>query len=276
MSEPRFEIGAARAEPPESGARWFAVRNGELLVRPDAAGSKALPTTAELGVHAAAGAHYVGRCDGVDYWATAYEGDEAAFSFAPLRPLHAALGDPLWVGAGRAVQLVEWAATHRYCGRCGTPTAPVPGERAMGCPECGLHSYPRLSPAVIMVVHRGDEMLLARGARFGMPIYSALAGFVEPGESLEDAVAREVKEEVGVDVHDIRYFASQPWPFPNSLMIGFYAAYRDGEIDIDPLEIIDAQWYRPDALPHVPGPPSIAGQLIDGFVRALRSGATPR
>ena len=137
----------------------------------------------------------------------------------------------------------------------------------MGCAVCGLQQYPRVAPAVIMIVHRGDEMLLAQGARFPMKVYSALAGFVEPGESLEQAVRREVREEVGVTVGAVDYFDSQSWPFPNSLMVGFYAAYESGDLVLDPVEILDAAWFRSYDFPNLGGgPPSIARLLIDNFV----------
>ncbi len=132
--------------------------------------------------------------------------------------------------AGRAVQIVEWDETHRFCGRCGGPTERVPGERARLCTTCGHSAYPRIAPAVIVRVTRGDALLLARGRRWTEPIYSLVAGFVDPGESLEETVAREVREEVGIEVGDIRYFASQPWPFPHSLMLGFEAEHAGGEI----------------------------------------------
>jgi len=171
-----------------------------------------------------------------------------------------------WLVAGRAVQLVDWARSHRFCGRCGTPTQPQPNERAMKCPACGLLAFPRLAPAMITLVTRGDEALLARGVQFRAPLYSCLAGFVEPGESLEGAVVREVREEVGVEVGNVRYWGSQPWPFPHSLMIGFTAEWQSGEIDIDPTEIVDAQWFHRDALPNVPPRISIARRLIDAWV----------
>lgn len=173
-----------------------------------------------------------------------------------------------WLIAGRAVQLVEWARTHRHCGRCGTPTVAQDHERAMKCPACGLLAFPRLAPAMITLVTRGDEALLARGVQFRGPMYSCLAGFVEPGESLEDAVVREVREEVGVEVGDVRYWGSQPWPFPHSLMVGFTAEWVSGEIDIDPTEIVDARWFRRDELPNIPPRISIARKLIDAWVEA--------
>ena len=152
------------------------------------------------------------------------------YLFVPLRALHPMVEASDWPLAGRAVQIVEWSRTHRFCGRCGNPTEQASGERAMRCPVCGLLSFPRLSPAVIMVVHRGDEVLLAHGRAFPSPMYSALAGFVEPGETIEDCVRREVKEEVGVEVGALTYFASQSWSFPHSLMIAYTAEYTGGEL----------------------------------------------
>ncbi|MFV0308312.1 MAG: NAD(+) diphosphatase [Desertimonas sp.] len=188
--------------------------------------------------------------------------------------LHAFAGrapEPEWLAAGRAVQLVEWARTHRFCGRCATPTEPAPGERAMRCPACGLLAFPRLAPAMITLVTRGDdgpdqEALLARGVQWKVPMFSCLAGFVEPGESLEGAVAREVREEVGIDVTDVTYRGSQPWPFPHSLMIGFRARYGGGELVLDETEIAEAAWYRRDELPMIPPGISIARSLIDAWL----------
>ena len=171
-----------------------------------------------------------------------------------------------WMIAGRAVQIAEWQRTHRFCGRCATPTVAQPHERSMKCPSCGLLAYPRLAPAMITLVTRGDEALLARGVQFRVPMYSCLAGFVEPGESLEEAVVREVREEVGVEVGSVRYVSSQPWPFPHSLMIGFHAEWESGDIVCDPTEILDAQWFTRDALPDIPPRISIARKLIDGWV----------
>ena len=176
-----------------------------------------------------------------------------------------------WAIAGRAVQLAEWGRTHRFCGRCGTPTVASAGDRSMTCPECKLLAYPRLAPAMITLVTRGEpgpdqEALLARGVTFRAPMYSCLAGFVEPGESLEQSVIREVREEVGIDITNVSYRGSQPWPFPHSLMIGFRAEYAGGDIVCDPTEIVDAQWYRRDALPNIPPRISIARKLIDEWL----------
>jgi NAD+ diphosphatase len=144
------------------------------------------------------------------------------------------------------------------------------GQRAKQCPQCKLVNYPRLSPSIIVAVRRGNELLLARSPRFPAGMYSVLAGFVEPGETLEQAVEREVQEEVGLTVKNICYFGSQPWPFPNSLMIGYRAEYAGGEIQIDRVEIEDAGWYTAEHLPAIPSRISIARQLIEAFIRTTQ------
>ena len=193
------------------------------------------------------------------------EGDDDATEFVDLRMLWGSVDEATWMVAGRAVQLVEWQRTHRFCGRCGAATVDAPGERATKCPDCGLLAYPRLAPAVIMLVERDDgRALLARNANFPAGMFSCLAGFVEPGETLEHAVRREVMEEVGLAVGDVEFRGSQPWPFPHQVMIGFGAQYLSGEIEIDGQEIVEAQWFTPDDTPNFPtGGMSIAGRLID-------------
>jgi NAD+ diphosphatase len=190
--------------------------------------------------------------------------DDGATEFVDLRMLWGSVDEPTWMVAGRAVQLVEWQRTHRFCGRCGVPTEEAPGERARRCPSCGLLAYPRLAPAVIMRVERDDgRALLARNAMFPPGIFSCLSGFVEPGETLEHAVCREVREEVGVEVGDVEFRGSQPWPFPHQLMVGFGAHYRSGEIVLDEREIAEAAWFTPEEAPVFPTNMSIAGRLID-------------
>ena len=218
---------------------------------------------------AAGGGLYLGSVGGSHYWAVDVDGDgipDGLWS-APLMGLYGRVDETVWTLAGRAVQLVEWERTHRFCGRCATPTEPARGERAKRCPSCGLLCFPRLAPAVITLIERDDgAALLARGKTFPIPMYSCLAGFVEPGETLEHAVSREVREEVGVEVTDVVYAASQPWPFPHSLMIGFTARWKSGDIVIDPNEIVDAQWFTVDDLPPIPPGMSIARRLIDGWI----------
>ena len=218
--------------------------------------------------------HVVGVVEGEAWWAIDVPAEAEDPSYGAALDLYSYFGRSSpgeWLAAGRAVQLVEWARTHKFCGRCGTATEPSPGERAMGCPSCGLIAYPRVAPAMITLVTRGDpgpdqEALLARGTNFPMPMYSCLAGFVEPGEDLEGAVVREVAEEVGVQVGNVRYQSSQPWPFPHSLMIGFRADYIEGDLVLQESEIVDANWYRKDDLPTIPPGISIARQLIDSWV----------
>jgi len=218
-------------------------------------------------------AHFIGIVDGHGWWAVDVPRDtDPSYGAAlDLRNFYGSAPEHEWLAAGRAVQIVEWARTHRFCGRCGELTELAVNERAMRCPRCSLLSFPRLSPAMITLVTRGDPgpdqlALLARGVRFPTPMYSCLAGFVEPGESLEDAVRREVHEEVGITVTEPSYFGSQPWPFPNSLMVGFRARYESGEIVCDPTEIVDAGWYRREDVPMIPPGISIARKLIDGWL----------
>ena len=211
---------------------------------------------------------FLGTLDSYPCYAAEFtEGDLDTdnFKFKDLRALFGLLEEDLiWI-AGRANQLVDWSRMHQYCGACGHRTADKTDERAKICPRCHAVNYPRLSPAVIVAVLKDNQILLARNKRFKLPFYSVLAGFVEPGETLEECVQREIHEEVGIMVKNIRYFGSQPWPFPNSLMIAFVADYADGEIKIDGSEIIDAAWFSKDKLPKIPPKISIARQLIDYF-----------
>jgi NAD+ diphosphatase len=255
--------------PPERRERelWFAVVGSRVIAVADSEGKAAgFPGTPPV---PAGEPHYLGALD--DAHCFAYEVDTeleapAGHAVTDLRALWSRVPEELWAVAGKAVQIVDWDRTHRYCGQCGTLTERVDADRSRRCPACNLSAYPRLAPAVIAVVERGDELLLAHGTRFPAPFYSALAGFVEPGESLEGAVVREIREEVGIEVDDVRYFGSQPWPFPHSLMIGFHARWAGGEIRIDPEEIADAQFFAKDDLPLIPPPMSIARSLIDAAV----------
>lgn len=217
--------------------------------------------------------HFLGMHGDQAVWAIDVpHGDDPSYGAAlDLYSYYGRSSEVEWAIAGRAVQIAEWARTHRFCGRCGTPTEASTSDRSMRCPACGLVAYPRLAPAMITLVTRGEpgphqEALLARGVQFRAPMYSCLAGFVEPGESLEQAVVREVREEVGVEVGNVRYHSSQPWPFPHSLMIGFLADWISGDIAIDPTEIVDAQWFRRDELPAIPPRISIARKLIDAWL----------
>ena len=245
----------------------FAFRGNELLIR-DA--DSALPDPATLaGVPMSAEAtHPVGLWDGRYCRAAWLPRDAAApegHAFKGLRSLFGRFDEPTLAVAGRAFQVAEWARTHQFCGACGERMARAPGERAMKCAACGHLAYPRISPAMMVLVKRGREILLARN--IAVPAggrMSALAGFLEPGESIEDAVHREVREEVGLEVKDLRYFASQSWPYPHSLMIAFTAEYAGGHLRLDPAEIADARWFGPgDKLPELSPGQSISRALID-------------
>jgi NAD+ diphosphatase len=261
----RFVPGITPMAEPAADDLYLGVHRGRLLV---VEGEPArVPTFAEAALGGSP--HYLGAYDGTPCWAISHAEEPelpTGMAFSPLRPLHALVEDDFFPVAGRGVQIAEWHDTHRVCGRCGMQTEDSPGERAKRCPECGLLAYPRVAPAVIVRVTRGDEILLAHGRRFPEPIYSILAGFVDPGESLEECVVREIGEEVGIRVGDVRYWGSQSWPFPHSLMLGFTAEHAEGEIDPDPEEIADAQWFTRDALPRIPDGISIARRLIDDWL----------
>ncbi|MFN0095890.1 MAG: NAD(+) diphosphatase [Dehalococcoidia bacterium] len=258
---------------PEHDAVWFVVRRSEILVIDTPDGPR-LPSGRRAAPIAGRTSHVLGTLRGSVAWGIDAEDEDApdGHRWMPLRGLFGQIDEVDWVVAGRAEQIVAWDRTHRFCGRCGTPTESHQAERSRVCPRCKLLAYPRLSPATITLVERGDEVLLAHGRQFPGRFYSTIAGFVEPGENLEQCVIREVEEETGITVTDVKYFGSQPWPFPNSLMLGFTAKYASGDISIQESEIVDAGWFRPDNLPPCPrGGMSIAGWLIEDWLR--RSGA---
>ena len=270
MTPPPGERGAAR---------WFIVQGDKMVLRQEGeeAALPMAPDAAGLGIEPVRSL-YLGYLEAGDsQQVDCYAAELAADAPLPegmiaegLRPLYPQLGDMLFGVAGRAVQILAWDRTHLYCGQCGTPTEDAGHERAKHCPSCGLVAYPRLSPAIIIAVVRrteeGNRLLLARNHRFAPGRYSVVAGYVEPGESLEECAYREVCEEVGIRIKNMRYFGSQPWPFPNSLMIGFTAEYDGGEITLEESEIADAGWFAADALPGLPPKMTIARQLIDWFV----------
>jgi NAD+ diphosphatase len=260
--------------PPAMSARprWFLVHQAGLVVRAEDSGFTlpALSDVVDLGFDPKA-AQYVGSLDGEDCFALHLESATVRepWTVQGLRGLFAALGEELFIVAGRALQLASFELTHRFCGGCGRPTRRVRGEHSVRCDFDDLSFYPRIAPAIIVLVRRGEQALLGRSSRFTSGMYSTLAGFVEPGESLEQTLAREVREEVGVEVTNIRYFGSQPWPFPHSLMVGFVADHAGGDIGVDGVEIVDARWFSVDDLPVIPPRPSIARKLIDAWVEEV-------
>ncbi len=205
---------------------------------------------------------------GCDYWMAPVDAsfNPAGWRWLGLREQLGRIDESLFSLASQAVQLARWQREHRFCGRCASPTRPLEGQRALWCVHCDLYFYPRLSPCMIVLITRGDYCLLARHARSKREIHTALAGFVEVGERVEDTLHREVAEEVGLKVRELRYFDSQAWPFPGQLMIGFHATYDSGEIRVDGEEILTADWWHYDQLPTVPPPETLSGQLIAHFV----------
>lgn len=266
----------APAEAGESDL-WFLFHDQRLLVRHEG-DSLSIPRSSDLKRFELAPMpkEFLGWLDECPCYAAELPDENLmsdGFSFVGVRSLFVGQSPDVILAAGLASQLLYWSSNHRHCGKCGNFTVKKTDELALACPQCGLIQYPRLSPAIIVAVLRDHQILLAHSQRFSGKYYSVLAGFVQPGETLEECVRREVYEEVGISLKNIRYFGSQPWPFPDSLMIAFTAEYEGGDIRIDPSEITDAGWFPADHLPSIPHRVSIARQLIEWFVE--RENANP-
>ncbi|MFZ5755799.1 MAG: NAD(+) diphosphatase [Pseudomonadota bacterium] len=269
----------AAVQPPESPVGehwWIAVLDGRVLLLEEG-GAVPFPLLRSFGLTGldSIARHYLGVLDGRHVYAVGLPAGTQAppgMYFEELRRLLVASDPMLFALAGRARQVLDWAVDHRHCSRCGSPATPHASDRAMVCTACGYTQYPRLAPCVIVLVTRGDRALLARSPNFPPGMFSTLAGFVEAGENVEEALAREVREEVGVQVRSPRYIGSQSWPFPHSLMLGFHAEWAGGEIAVDGEEIVEADWFAPDALPLVPPAGSISRRLIDAWRNAARHG----
>lgn len=266
-------------KPPQENSKpawWFVFQGNKLLVEPNGS-TAAIPFRPDFKKFGPPlmRRHFLGDLDGNPCYALELaEGLSLPEGMAleGLRQVYERLDEDLFWLAARAIQIVDWDRTHQFCSRCGAPTVQRETERSKECPKCGQIHFPRLAPAVIVLVERGNQILMARSRHFAPGMFSVLAGFVEPGETLEETVAREVKEESGILLRDIRYFGSQPWPFPHSLMIGFTAKYAGGEIALEDSELEAAGWYTADNLPPQPGKISIARKLIDSFVERQKIG----
>jgi NAD+ diphosphatase len=293
MAPPQFESGVA--PPADTGeAYWFVFQGDRLLVErgppsretPDDPRVALRPSWARLPApgtlqksNNCLGSDtlrtlYLGRLAGLGCWAAEVAAEAATppgTGWEGLRALFSVLDDAHFALAGRALQLLEWDRSHQFCGRCGVRTEAKAGERARVCPACGFAAYPRIAPAVMALARRGRELLLARSPHFPPGMYSALAGFVEPGETLEQCLEREIEEEVGIRVSRIRYFANQPWPFPHSLMIAFVCDWAAGEIRPQAGEIEAAAWFDVLQLPKLPSKISIARRLIDAVAGEMRA-----
>ena len=214
--------------------------------------------------------HYLGQHEGDACYAIAAKRKAQplteGLATSDLRGWLGRVAPSIFYLAGRAQQIIAWHREHQYCGRCGTAMKDHAVDRAKHCGDCGLISYPRLSPSIIVLIEKGPQMLLARNAQWPTNMYSTLAGFVEPGESIEQTVHREIMEEVGLKVSNLRYAGSQSWPFPNSLMLGFHCDYAGGDIVCQEEEIADAQWFDANNLPNMPPKTAISRWLIDEFL----------
>jgi NAD+ diphosphatase len=252
----------------------FCIKDGLLLIYKDKSEYK-IPSLRDVSALAGSRSNwlYLGERNGMSCCCIRVDEEITVpdyLEFCDIRQLYSVLELEIWQLAGYARQIVDWDRNFTYCGRCGRETSYVKDERAKICHECGLISYPRISPAIIVAVVRDGKILLAQGKRFRLPFYSVLAGFVEPAENLEECIVREIREEVGIEIENIRYFSSQPWPFPDSLMIAFFADYKSGEIEIDPAELVDAGWFAPDNLPEIPPEGSVARKMINEFIRKYK------
>jgi NAD+ diphosphatase len=256
--------------PSDRVGRWVCLQDQTLLVAVGADGVR-LPEGECPVALGESEPILLGLWDGVPCWVVSRPHDAAVppglerQTVVPMRGTR--LPDELLSLGGMAMQATWWESTSAYCPRCGQETERIEGEWGKRCPGCRYEHYPHLHPAVITLVVDGDRCLLARKREWAPGRYALIAGFVDNGECLEGCVRREVKEEVGVDVDDVRYVGSQNWPFPSQLMLGFVARYAGGDVTIDPDELEDARWFSRDALPDGPSRHSIAGYIIQNFAR---------
>jgi NAD+ diphosphatase len=265
VTRPRFQRLYPPAAPGDGPAHWLLFSGDDVLLAEDEPPGLLVGTVSRPALADAHEPRLLGALDG----RPVMFGSLAAGAPAPpglrahgLRAVLASADAEIAALAGYAAQLLRWARTSRFCPACGQPLQAIDGW-GKGCPGCGHTLYPPVSPAAIVLIHDGAERaLLASKPGWGAR-YSLVAGFVEPGETLEGCVAREVHEEVGVFVDEVRYVGSQPWPFPQQLMLGFTARYAGGDIVIDASELADARWFSRDALPELPPPFSIARQIIE-------------
>lgn len=261
----------APAAVPAADDLCLVIDGDRLLARPHGEHAIALPHFGALAgwERALNPPLHVGRIDGRACWLwpvnTADGVPPSGWEWQETRALIGAFTPEEWHAVSCARQLAWWDRHHQFCGGCGTPTVVLVEERARRCPQCGAVFFPSASPAVIVAITRGDELLLAHNRNFRAGMFSLLAGFVDPGETLEQAVVREVREEVAVEIAGLRYVTSQPWAFPNSLMVGFRAVHAGGELAVDGKEIEAAGWFKRDALPEIPRIGTVARLMIDAW-----------
>ncbi|QBD77928.1 NAD(+) diphosphatase [Ktedonosporobacter rubrisoli] len=271
-----FQRAYPPTQPAPGLAYWFPFRGTELLVREQGQElSLALCNAADMAIFEPQAALYIGTLGGIPCM-TCEVGSESAlpqdWKLLGLRALFGCFEDAAYEAARYAWQILYWQRNSRYCPYCSHPMGELFESWGRKCPNCGYIGYPPVIPAILVLVHNGDQVLLAHQPGWGKR-YSILAGFVEPGETLEECVKREVREEVNIEIDDVTYVASQPWPFPTQLMIGFTARYVSGEIHPDQQELDHAAWFRFDDLPELPAPLSLSYQIIKTWVDTQTAGA---
>lgn len=256
--------------PSPDKVRWILIRGAEVLYHQDQASATIFMPNHTACEFVKGERVYLGMQDDIVYY-TAGVPENAAipkgWDSSPIRDISGVVAEEEVSIAAYAARIRDFDRSTAFCGMCGAQTRPLTTERARICTVCNRITYPRISPAVIVLITQGDEILLARSPRSPSGVYSVIAGFNEPGETLEQTVHREVAEEVGVTVHNLRYFRSEPWPFPDSLMIGFVAEYAGGEIRVDNREIESAGWFTRNTLPPYPSGVSISRDLIEAWIR---------
>ncbi len=257
---------------------WFVFHDDKLVLVRDGDGAR-LPRENDLPdlANDADAASMLGYLDGVPCLAhaSAHSTLAAETELVDLRQAYGLLPELEYAIAGFASQVLHWDRTSRFCPVCGHATEHMSGERAKRCPSCNFAQYPRVSPAIIVLIYRPGQILLTRQPSWPANRYSLVAGFVEAGESLEECLRREVMEEVGVAVDEIRYLGSQPWPFPHQLMVGFLARHHSGDVAFDDHELEHAAWFDLDALPDLPPPLSISRRILDWHLTTQRDPTLP-
>jgi NAD+ diphosphatase len=273
-----FQRAYPPATPEVGPAFWFPFRENELIIQKSEQKISLIHTDeAGIAVLQPHSTLYIGAIDGIACMACEVSAEQPipqGWRAIGLRALFGQVDDSIYSAAGYASQILHWQRNSRFCPACGAPNGPLGISWERRCTRCSHIGYPPVIPAVLALVHNGEHILLAHQPGWGKR-YSILAGFVEPGETLEDCVRREVAEEVGIEVTDVTYMASQSWPFPTQLMVGFQARYVKGELQPDQLELDDAAWFHVDALPELPPPLSLSHRLIMAWANSLRPPRNP-
>ncbi|TWH49319.1 NAD+ diphosphatase [Sporomusa sp. KB1] len=266
-----FKSGCVPPEQSDVPVFYFLFQQNKLLVK-KVDGGFAIPSSDDLDSSKTklTNRHYIGNIGEQACYTAVYAAGQLVpdnMEFQGLMDLYGQIEDNMFRVAGCAIQVITWDETHQFCGKCGEPTVTKADERAKVCPKCGYMSFPRLSPAVILSITKGDKILLVKNLK--TDFYTVVAGFVEAGETLEECLKREAREEVGIEIKNITYFGNQPWPFPHSLMLAFNAEYDKGDLTIERNELLHADWYTVDDIPQIklkPIPFSIARRLISSFI----------